>query len=97
MEEPKKPKSKKGNPRSSPKPKSLNAIDSKRRKEQGDIKPGGVMSLKPLTLKKHHELGQQEMFPGDLSYSSVDPARTLAKQAKRKQKRRERQPGVFVP
>jgi len=55
------------------------------------------MSLKPLTLKKHHELGQQEMFPGDLSYSSVDPARTLAKQAKRKQKRRERQPGVFVP
>jgi hypothetical protein len=98
MEEPKKPKPKKGNPRPSPRPKSLNAIDSKRRKEQGDIKPGrGVMSLKPMTLEDHRKAGQQEMFPGDLSYSSVDPAPTLAKEAERKQKRRERQPGVFVP
>jgi hypothetical protein len=38
--------------------------------------------------------GQIDMFPG---HRSVDPLEEEVKRAKRRRKRRERQPGVFVP
>jgi hypothetical protein len=90
MKQPKKPKTKKGNPSwPSGKPKSLAAIDNKRRKDQGDIRPSvGAMSWPKWSLRAAKAAGQRELF-GD--HRSVDPDLALARQARRK-----RRMGVFA-
>ena len=93
MTEPKKAKPKKGNPNwPSGKPKPLSAIDDKARKAAG-LKPGGALSWPGWSMKDARRQGQVEMFPG---HRSVDPREEEVKQAKRRRKRHERQPGVFV-
>ena len=94
MTESKKAKPKKGNPIwPSARLKPLSAIDGKARKAAG-LKPGGALSWRGWSLKEAGRQRQVEMFPG---YRSVDPRKEEVKRAKRRRKRRERQPGVFVP
>ena len=91
---PKKAKPKKGNPTwPTGKPRPLSAIDGKARKAAG-LRPGGALSWSGWSLEEAGQLGQVELFPG---YRSVDPREEEVKRAKRQRKRRERQPGVFVP
>ena len=56
--------------------------------------PAGVKHWPRWRLAEAQRQGQVEMFPG---YRSVDPRKEEVKRAKRRRKRRERQPGVFVP
>jgi hypothetical protein len=94
MTEPKKTKSKKGNPTwPNGKPKPLSAIDGKARKAAG-LKPGGALSWSEWSMKEARRQGQFEMFPGNCS---VDSREEEVKRASRRSKRRERQPGVFLP
>ena len=90
----KKAKPKKGNPTwPTGKPKPLSPIDGTARKAAG-LKPGGALSWPGWSLKEARRQGQVEMFPG---LRSVDLWKDEVKRAKRRRKRRERQPGVFVP
>jgi hypothetical protein len=90
---PKKAKPKKGNPTwPSGKPKPLSAIDGKARKAAG-LKPGGALSWPEWSREEASRQGQVEMF----RHRSVDPRKEEVKRAKRLRKRREQQPGVFVP
>jgi hypothetical protein len=89
----KKAKPKKGNPSwPTGKPRPLSAIDGKARKAAG-LRLGGALSWSGWSLKEARRQGQVEMFPG---HHSVGPLEGEVKQAKRRRKRRERQPGVFV-
>jgi hypothetical protein len=74
-------------------PKSLATIDRERREKQGDIKPGGAMSWRPLSLKGARAQGQGELFPG---HSSVDPLVAEVKRLKKRRKRQKDQPGVVL-
>jgi hypothetical protein len=94
MTESEKAKPKKGNPTwPTGKPKPLSAIDGTARKATG-LKPGGALSWPRWSMKDARRQGQVEMFPG---LRSVNPWKEEVKRAKRRRKRRERQPGVFVP